>query len=146
MAPVCFVASFWLAVVFLYIFYRAVVFPSLFPILFSFCFLFLFSFLLSFFFPLVSSFFSLPFFSLFLSLSVANSPVCFLAFFSCPRVQGGSLHGQITLLYVQHVSLSRSFGAQSSSLWEVSAPTLLIAVLDLFGWKYQFHVKNAHTR
>ena len=65
-----------------------------------------------------------------------------LHFFSSRRrVHRGSLHGRITLLYVQCVSLSRS-------LWPPELVSLVggiaraLVVLDVDGWK---HHKNTHT-
>ena len=54
--------------------------------------------------------------------------------------------GQITLLHLQCVALSRSLWPQSSSpLLEASARALV--VLDVDGWKYKhwFNVKNTRT-
>ena len=53
-----------------------------------------------------------------------------------------ALHGQIILLYLPYVSLSRSLRPQSSSLYEVLARALV--VLDVDGCKDQSNV-NTHT-
>ena len=65
--------------------------------------------------------------------------------FFCPRVYCGSLHVQFTMLRLFAIGVSVSYFGTTEivSLGRISARTLV--VLDVDGWKYQFHVKNKHT-